>query len=162
MTLGSKWIVVLDEHASITSEFRVCSMVVINYFSGLIHYVHADVLAVLPGSSCSFFSLSALLVSAIGKTQVQSVIPKTVMKLWHAGEVFFKHLLLFRNDWKLNEPLNVLHHVIWEASKAPKHRILIHHSDILQPMLCRCRILSMKRKLYISVLSHNFYGVIHT
>lgn len=82
--------------------------------------------------------------------------------LWHAGEVFFKHLLLFRNGWKLNEPLNVLYHVIWEASKAPKHRILIHHSDIPQLMLCRCRILSMKHKLYISVLSHNFYGITHT
>lgn len=48
VTLGSKWIAVLDGHASITSEFGVCSRVVINYFSRLIRCVHADVLEVLP------------------------------------------------------------------------------------------------------------------
>lgn len=48
MISGPEWTVIRDGHASIIPEFRVCSGVVVNYFSRLIHCAHADVLGVLP------------------------------------------------------------------------------------------------------------------
>lgn len=122
----------------------------ISYFSRPIHYAHADVLGVLP---VPFHSLLIVSWCHGGNTSAVSYFQDREEAVCDIPEKHFSSTCCC---------LGMAGNLMSPECVPPKLRILTHRSTIPQLMPSRHRNLSVKHKLHISVLSHNFCGKIPT